>query len=146
MVEIEERMKREEEEREQRQRKAKRLQQSYDILRLCREVMEKEGIHWEKSRERREHERGKVERKHIAEIKKKAVNEKMAREKLQMRITENLKKTTREYTKITENGRGKRNEDNSAGGQEGMWKRWRQKKGRGPLTLTKQASKAEKGC
>ena len=86
MVEIEERMKREEEEREQRQRKAKRLQQSYDILRLCREVMEKEGIHWEKSRERREYERGKVERKHIAEIKKKAVNEKMAREKLQMRI------------------------------------------------------------
>ena len=27
-----------------------------------------------------------------------------------------------------------------------LWKRWMQMKGRGPLTLTNEASKAEKGC
>ena len=59
VAEIEENMRREEEERNQRQEKARRLKQSYDLLRMCKEMMEKEGTNWAKSKERREYERRK---------------------------------------------------------------------------------------
>ena len=90
VAEIEERMRREEEEREQRQRKAMRLQQSYDLLRLCKHAMEKEGLNWEKSKERREYERGKAERMHIVEMRKNVIKDKVEKDRLQEKITESL--------------------------------------------------------
>ena len=40
--------------RTERIKKAEQLKKSYELLRLCREVMANEGINWTKSKERRE--------------------------------------------------------------------------------------------
>ena len=100
VAEMEERMRREEEEREQRQKKARKIQQSYDLLRMCKEMMEKEGVHWAKSKERREYERGKAERMRMVEVKKKTLNEKEARKKMQQSITETLEKLPENRQKL----------------------------------------------
>ena len=62
--------------------------------------MEKVGVHWEKSKERREYERGKAERMRMVEVKKKTLNEKEARKKMQQSITETLEKLPENRQKL----------------------------------------------
>ena len=52
----------EEKERTAKKAKAERLERSWDLLNLCREV-DKDGLSWKKSKERRETERDRKERK-----------------------------------------------------------------------------------
>ena len=65
------RMETEETERKERRAKAERLEKSWALLRLCRELMAKEGLNWKISRERRDDEKQKeverFERKKLAE-------------------------------------------------------------------------------
>ena len=87
---------REEQERERRIKKAEKLERSWLLLKLCREVMSKEGENWRISKERKEEERRKEIDKHerleTASRKKEAVRTKQKCKELQTRITDELNK------------------------------------------------------
>ena len=57
----------EEKTRQERMSKQRRLERSWDLLKLCREMMREEGYNWKISRERREEERRKQEESSKAE-------------------------------------------------------------------------------
>ena len=72
----EEQMMTENAEREKRRKKARRLKQSFELLRLCKETLENEGATWEKSKERRELEKQRLCRVQEGQTKKEALIQK----------------------------------------------------------------------
>ena len=82
----------EEKERERRILKSKLKTKSYELLRLCREIMGTEGVHWKASSERRAQERLEREEKHErlakARRKKGEVIENEKCKKLQRKMTD----------------------------------------------------------
>ena len=59
--EIEENLLREEAEREERIERAGRMQKGWELMRLCRQMIEENGEKWKKSKERRDMERSEEE-------------------------------------------------------------------------------------
>ena len=90
-----ERLDEEEKERAGKIRKANRLEKGWELLNLCREIMEEEGYHWQKSKERREEERKKQERLAEASAKREKTLNRLEAKKLQTKITETLKELPR---------------------------------------------------
>ena len=90
----EEEMKKKAEARSRRIAEAKRKEKSYELLRLCKKIMELEGSHWKKSQERRELEKREAEEKrerlNKAEAKKRQTLHKIKCNKIQEKITASL--------------------------------------------------------
>ena len=93
--------------------------------------MEKEGISWEKSKERREYERGKAERMQIVEMRKKALKDKVVKDKIQEKITESLARLPENRQRLLRMEEDKERRMLLTEAKKELWKRWRQKKGRG---------------
>ena len=69
MRERNERIENEENERNMRIKESQRKERSYDLLRLCKSMIEEEGVKWKVSKERRDYERrNKEERQERSEI------------------------------------------------------------------------------
>ena len=102
MEEQERRIETEEKERTTRKAKAEQLERSWDLLNLCREVMDKEGLSWKKSKERRDEERRR-------ETEKREKLAKASRKSEEARYNHKCKqiqsKITTELKKIPQNGR-----------------------------------------
>ena len=92
--EIQEEMEREELERKKRIEQSKRLQQGWELLRVCKDLMEMNGYKWKISKERREMERSKLEERHDrikrAQKQKMDIVETERKKNIQRRITESL--------------------------------------------------------
>ena len=138
---------REEAERLERIEKAKRMSRSWELLRLCREIMAREGVNWKKSEERREKEKKekieKQERLARAEKKQMPYREKKKKELIQMKITTELKKIPDNERKILENNIEKERLMSLKEAKMEIWKRWRQKKGKAPELKDKKTQELE---
>ena len=97
----ESRIKTEEMEREKRLEKAKKMEQSWHLLKLCRDMMSREGENWQISKERREEERKQELERHErierAKKKKETTESEHKCKKLQTKITEQLKKLSIDF-------------------------------------------------
>ena len=93
--------------------------------------MEKEGIHWAKSKERRELERRKLERIRIGQVKKIELNAKLEKNRLQRKITESLAELPENRQIILRREEEKERLITLQEAKKELWKRWRQKKGKG---------------
>ena len=76
------------------QRARRKLQQGWELMRLCKEMMEMNGYNWRKSSERREFERNRLEEREerimTAQRKKQNIMENERKRQIQRRITESL--------------------------------------------------------
>ena len=129
LQEREKTMSEEEELIEKRIQKAKRMHQSYELMRLCRKTLETEGITWAKSKERRELERSKELR--LSEGQKKLLVEKREKETIQRKITENLALLPKNRQILLQREEEKERKMLLQETKKELWKRWRQRKGRG---------------
>ena len=131
-------------EREKRREKARRLKQSFELLRLCKETLENEGATWEKSKERRELEKQRLCRVQEGQTKKEALIQKREKEQLQRKITDSLATLpkNRQILLLREEERERLILLQEA--KKEIWKRWRQRKGRGmKMNEIKQKDSAE---
>ena len=127
----------EDELREKRIHKAKRMQQSYELMRLCRKTLEMEGITWAKSKERREMERSKILRLSEGKAKKKIQVEKKEKETIQRKITENLAILPKNRQILLQREEERERRILLQETKKELWKRWRQRKGRGMRDQTR---------
>ena len=130
----EEEMKKKAEARSRRIAEAKRKEKSYELLRLCKKIMELEGSHWKKSQERREVEKREAEEKrerlNKAEAKKRKTLHKIKCNKIQEKITSSLMMLPENERKLI---RMRENREKAMVLREArreIWSRWRQNKGR----------------
>ena len=109
-------------------------EKSWDLLALCKQMMEEEGTNWEKSKERRElkkkEEEERMERRNKAAAKSREARENWERKMTQQRITETLKKLPKNKHILIEREEEKRRRILLKEAKEQLWKRWRQRKGR----------------
>ena len=96
------RMMREEVERAAKKQKVERLERSWDLLNLCREVMNKEGLTWKASKERRDLEK-KMNMERAEKIEK--ANKKSETAKYDYKCKTIQSKITTELSKLPENRR-----------------------------------------
>ena len=136
---LEEREIRLEEERKKRETKielSKSLTKSFHLLRLCREMLAKDGVTWKKSQERREEERNEIlereDRKKRAAMKKKTGADKRELNMIQTKITSELQKIPENRRILLEQKIEKENNLELKEAREALWKRWNQKKGKIP--------------
>ena len=124
----------EEKTRQERMSKQRRLERSWDLLKLCREMMREEGYNWKISRERREEERRKQEEKaerlQRAAKQKEKFDERMEVKKKQQKITETLGKLPINRRILLERDLEKERRLDLKEAKEEIWKRWRLTKGR----------------
>ena len=94
--------------------KQRKMEKSWELLKLCREVMKEEGHSWKVSKERREEERTREMEKHErlrrAAGQREKTLEKAEDKKKQLRITENLGKLP-ENRRILLEGRWRKREE-----------------------------------
>ena len=132
--EKEERMEQEEKNRNERIEKARRLNQSYQLLRLCRETLKENGESWEISKERRseerEKERQKKERMMKAQNQKIQTLNRIEKNQIQKKITENLQVLPRNRQKIVEMELEKERRLDLVEAKHQIWKKWRNSKGK----------------
>ena len=143
----EEEMKKKAEARSRRIAEAKRKEKSYELLRLCKKIMELEGSHWKKSQERRELEKREAEEKrerlNKAEVKKKQTLHKVKCSKIQEKITSSLLLLPENERKLI---RMRENREKAMVLREArreIWSRWRQNKGRKVREKTAEKSSME---
>ena len=110
--------------------KAKRLEKSWDLLRLCRQMIEEEGSKWERNKNIREEEIKRKERIGRALAKKKIFEEKENLKETQTKITDKLKELPRNRAILVEKEIEKERLKNLQEAKKEIWKKWRQKKGR----------------
>ena len=143
----EERIKEEERIRIKKINLAERMSRSWHLLNLCRETMKREGLNWEKSKERREEERTKMlekdDRMKKAAGKKKAALEKHHRKELQTKITTQLKLIPKNRRILLEREIEKERIWNLKEAKLELWRRWRQRKGRIPGQKSKKDLEVE---
>ena len=129
-----ERMDMEEKERTAKIEKAKRMEKSWELLRLCKEMMKRDGYNWKISKERREQERAKnLERKERLEraaANKEKTLEKIERKNIQSKITDRLNQLPNNRRILIEKEIEKERLLNLKEAKEEIWKKWRQTKGR----------------
>ena len=128
-------MKEEEHRREKQIEKAKKLQKGWELMRLCRKTIEENGEKWRKSKERRDLEKQeeleKNERLERAAKKKSEVMDQQLRKKTQQKITESLKLLPENRRKLVKREEERREKLLLAEAENELWRKWRQKKGRG---------------
>ena len=107
LEEKEKRLEEEEKRRKERIELEKRLDKSYELLKLCRETLTKEGETWKASKERRDLERIKEEEKKErlmrANKKKEKTLTTIKKKEMQTKITENLKLMPENWRILIEN-------------------------------------------
>ena len=134
LKEREEEIRREEDVRQERIKKSKRLEQSWELLRLCREIMAEEGHNWKISKERREKEREQKrtrdERLERANKQKEETLKKLETRERQSKITETLGKLPENRRILVERELDKERRVNLKEAREEVWKKWRQSKGK----------------
>ena len=128
------RLEKEEEERQKRISKAKRMEQSWELLRLCHEMMEEEGYHWKKSKERREQEKKNEDerqaRLELAAEKRAKTLEKLETHKIQQKITDKLQELPQNRRILAERELERERKITLKEAREELWKKWRQSKGK----------------
>ena len=104
--EIEENIRGEETEREERIEKARKLEKGWELMRLCKQLIEENGEKWKKSKERRDIERTEEEerkaRRDKAAGKKRETLEKIETKKIQQKITDCLMKLPQNRIRMVE--------------------------------------------
>ena len=124
----------EEKSRQERITKQKRLERSWDLLKLCKEMMREEGYNWKVSKEKGDEERRKQEereeRLRRAEHQKGELLEKLDVKKKQQKITEALEKIPDNRMIMLERELERERRINLKEAKEEVWKRWRLTKGR----------------
>ena len=132
--EREEEMRREEEERQERIKKSKHLEQSWELLRLCKEIMSEEGHNWKISKERREKEgeqkREREERLRRANNQRAETMQRLETKEKQIKITETLDKQPQKKWILLERELEKERRIILNEAREEVWKKWRQSKGK----------------
>ena len=132
----EEKIKEEEMIRSRRINLAERMSSSWHLLTLCRETMKREGLNWEKSKERREEERQKMLEKddimRKAARKKREALDKHHRKELQTKIMSQLMLIPENRRILLEREIEKERILNLKEAKLELWRRWMQKKGRIP--------------
>ena len=121
---------------------------SWKLLTLCREALEIDGTNWEKSKERRAEEKKKeeekLERLRRAEIKRNTLTEKLEKRKLQTKITETLQELPQNRRILVEREKERERKLLLQEAKLELWKKWRQKKGRGKVPKITQMKEQEK--
>ena len=137
IAEREEFLLREEKERCDRIEKAKRMQKGWELMRLCRNMIEENGETWKKSKARRdierEEEEQRKERKAKAAEKKKQTIEKIESRRKQQKITDCLMKLPENRKRLVEKEEEKMRKMMMEEAETELWRKWRQKKGRGMI-------------
>ena len=117
-------------------------------MNLCREVMNKEGENWQISKERREDERRQLVEKHerlgTARTKKEAVRTKQKCKEIQSKITTELKKLPRNRQILMEKEMERKRILLLREAKQELWKKWRQRKGRGQVPKIAKLKEQEK--
>ena len=125
----------EEKSREKLIEKAKKLQKGWELMRLCRETIEENGEKWKKSKESRDLEKTeqleKSERLGRAEKRREETLELIGKRQIQQKITENLKLLPENRRKLAEKEEEKRRNLLMKEAEDELWRKWRQRKGRG---------------
>ena len=128
----EESIQKEEEERKRLITKAEKLRKSWELLRVCREMIETEGDKWQKSKERRLEEKMKYEererRLQVAGEKKRQTLDKLEKRKIQNKITENLRQLPENRRILIEREEEKERRLLLQEAKIELWKKWRKKK------------------
>ena len=145
LKEREEQITKEETERKERLEKAKRLQKGWELMRICKEIIEENGEKWKKSKERREYEKAeneeREERRERAENQKMKTLEKLETNRIQRRITDCLKSLPQNRRRILELEEDKKRRLLLEEAETELWRKWRQKKGRGMKSWAKVGEK-----
>ena len=128
------RIDKEEIERLEKIEKAKRMEKGWDLIKLCKKMMQEEGFNWKISQERREQMRKeeieRTERKGRAAVKKTETLEKIENKNLQRKITDTLGKLPRNRRILLEREIEKERRITIKEAREELWKRWRHSKGK----------------
>ena len=126
--------KRQAEARDKRIAEARKKEKSYELLRLCKQIMEKEGTHWKKSQERRELEKNELaertERLQRAENKKQKTLSRIRCNKIQEKITSSLESLPENKRKILRMRENKEKAILLKEARREVWTKWRQSKGK----------------
>ena len=121
--------------REKQIEKAKKLQKGWELMRLCKEMIEENGEKWKKLKERRDWERReemvRKERLEKAAAKKKEMMDNLEKMKIQKKITENLKILPENRKKLADREKESRRKLLMEEAENEIWRKWRQRKGRG---------------
>ena len=131
----EEKLLKEEAERSERLEKAKIMQKGWELMRLCKQLIEENEEKWKKSKERRELERSgdeeRRDRKDRAAEKKRKTLEKIETTKTQQKITDCLKILPQNRRRLVEKEEEKMRKVLLEEAETELWRKWRQEKGRG---------------
>ena len=114
-------------------------------MRLCKETIEENGEKWKKSKERRDLEKmehlEKSERLGRAAVRREETLELIEKRKIQQKITENLKLLPENRRKIIEKEEERKRSLLMEEAENELWRKWRQRKGRGMKSWAKVGEK-----
>ena len=126
--------------RELRIEKAKKLEKGWELLRMCKEMIKKDGVNWQISKERRENERRQEwEKKERLETAKRKQNEWKTRN-LQTKITDTLEKLPKNRIELIRREEEKTRRFMLIEAKQELWKKWRKNVG----NITKKDPKNKK--